>query len=69
MARTATCPHCGKEFAAGVDGMLDPLGCDKCLGVERVEERSNKRAAWLPGQTVHYYLVDGKPTEYRRPTK
>jgi endogenous inhibitor of DNA gyrase (YacG/DUF329 family) len=43
------CPKCGKMFVLGKEGLLDPLGCDKCLGVERIAD-----VAWLPGEEYHY---------------
>lgn len=39
-----TCPRCRKDFTPGVNGMLQPFACDKCLGVMRDAEGR----AWRP---------------------
>jgi hypothetical protein len=49
------CPKCGKTFRIGYDGIDDPVGCDVCLGVERIADFASEYSAWLPDEKHHYY--------------
>jgi hypothetical protein len=49
------CSKCGKKFTPGVNGMLSPVACDECLGVERIADIASETSAWLPGETYHLY--------------
>jgi hypothetical protein len=56
--KKVVCPKCRKEFVAGKTGMLSPLGCDVCLGVERIADIGSDTSAWLPGDKYHLYGDD-----------
>ena len=47
------CTKCGNKFTPGVDGILDPVACDSCMGIKR----DNQGHFWLPRERVHNYQV------------
>jgi hypothetical protein len=49
------CPKCGKMFVLGTEGLSDPLGCDVCLGVERISDIASDHSAWERGEEYHDY--------------
>jgi hypothetical protein len=66
--KKVVCPKCGKMFVLGTEGLSDPLGCDVCLGVERISDTASNHSAWERGEEYHDYMdvKTGKVTRVTR---
>ena len=52
---TLECSKCGKDFTPGINGIVNPILCDSCAGIER----DSQGWAWSTKDHNFLILLDG----------